>query len=614
MTSPQSQNKVLASFSFAPTDLSAARVDWNRYAGDTPGHKERSTDKDKHPEPRDGVSAIPLASNSSRAGTGGDTKFERSKNAFPGAMSREGLSTDTTTRTAQSNKAITATHPEMVTRTVIGPPEFFYSKGNPSYLSETRVLPKFWIKHVHFSGKVYFHNRRFNLVTPDDIREHLILEKVERAWKEDISKFKKVIDPEELPYCEHVVTLPPLDSPDPVDVYHVATGLKRVLRMNGDEVAEQPKELFWKHLESYSMHYSLLPWDFEVEFLNAITFGANERIRDFRNTPFPFVDRQCERFLRIYQDLKDRQESTQNAVIPAIIWHIARVMTEVEKSRTRYHWGTPENRIYRDVAIPEPSRLEMILTLPLFGAHSMYRTRLQGTRVKGAVYLPDFQKLMQQFLDEWADSNLLATVFVSANVAFLAVPGINALQKTASLSSSLFAMMSIIVGVHHVWRHRGKVDALYQDADSYLYHVRRLGEHVDLTITACFLSLPVVSLLWSVLCFTIAIASFCVQGTNMTGEILLVTLLGLLGFFASVTLLFFWHIWRSPRRNEIEEDFNMDTRLNVDPPKRLHKAGVAVQDLIKSLKWRRGHAQHGENGGDSNTKEATEDAVPGNTS
>lgn len=148
-----------------------------------------------------------------------------------------------------------------------------------------------------------------------------------------------------------------------------------------------------------------------------------ERIRDFRNTPFPFVDRQCERFLRIYQDLKgsstvfwlvlihrinyqcfdiDRLESTENAVIPAIVWHIARVMAEVEKSRTQYHWGTPENRIYRNVAIPEPSRLEMILTLPLFGAHSMYRTRLQGTRVKGAVYLPDFRKLMQQFLDEWA--------------------------------------------------------------------------------------------------------------------------------------------------------------------------------------------------------------------
>jgi len=142
---------------------------------------------------------------------------------------------------------------------------------------------------------------------------------------------------------------------------------------------------------------------------------------------------------------------------------------------------------------------------------------------------------------------------------------------------------------------------LTQLQDSYLYHVRRLGEHVDLTITACFLALPVVSLLWSVLCFTIAIAAFCIQGTDMTSEILLVTLLGLLGFFASVTLLFFWHIWRSPRRNEIEEDFNLDTRLNVDPPKGLHKAEVAVQRLIESLRGR----GRGKNGGNSSTKEAT---------
>lgn len=38
---------------------------------------------------------------------------------------------------------------------------------------------------------------------------------------------------------------------------------------------EQAKELFWRHLESFPMHNHFLPWDYEVEFLNAITFGAN---------------------------------------------------------------------------------------------------------------------------------------------------------------------------------------------------------------------------------------------------------------------------------------------------------------------------------------------------
>lgn len=133
----------------------------------------------------------------------------------------------------------------------------------------------------------------------------------------------------------------------------------------------------------------------------------------------------------------------------------------------------------------------------------MYQTRLPGTRVKGAVYLPDFRKLMQQSLDEWADSNLLVTVFVSANVAFLAVPGSMRYKKR-------FTCIIIIRydehhrrgaprvatpqkgertlpggGKYHIQFHVG---LLIRSQDSYLYHVRRLGEHVDPTISACFLT------------------------------------------------------------------------------------------------------------------------------
>ncbi|KAG1848887.1 hypothetical protein F4604DRAFT_1959624 [Suillus subluteus] len=313
-------------------------------------------------------------------------------------------------------------------------------------------------------------------------------------------------------------------------------------------------------------------------------------------------------FVTVASIWSHRQRSTENAVIPAIVWHIARVMTEVEKSRARYHWGTPEIRIYRNVAIPEFSLLEIILTLPLFGAHSMYRTRLQESRVTGAVYLPDFRKLMQQFLDEWVDFNLLATIFVSTNVAFLAVPVSNTTQCAPfiRLGDRCAAQnrFTFIIIIHYDEDHRrgaprlatsrqggralpGRSEyhiqlhvidgLLIRSQESDLYHVRRLGEHVDLTITACFFSLPVVSLSWYVLCVTIAIAAFYIQGTNISSTIILVTLLSLLGFFAS--LLFFWHIWRSPRHDEIEEDFNMDTRLNVNPPKGLSKVEMAVNNL-----------------------------------
>ncbi|KAG1760175.1 hypothetical protein EDD22DRAFT_1051724 [Suillus occidentalis] len=53
----------------------------------------------------------------------------------------------------------------------------------------------------------------------------------------------------------------------------------------------------------------------------------------------------------------------------------------------------------------------------------MYRTRLQGTRVKGAVSLPEFRKLMQQFLDEWsADFHPNSILLSPPLTAFLPQP------------------------------------------------------------------------------------------------------------------------------------------------------------------------------------------------
>jgi len=42
---------------------------------------------------------------------------------------------------------------------------------------------------------------------------------------------------------------------------------------------------------------------------------------------------------------------------------------------------------------------------------------------------------------------------------FLAAQDISALPQTASLCSTLFSMLSIVIGVHHVWRHRRRADA-----------------------------------------------------------------------------------------------------------------------------------------------------------
>ena len=48
----------------------------------------------------------------------------------------------------------------------------------------------------------------------------------------------------------------------------------------------------------------------------------------------------------------------------------------------------------------------------------------------------------------------------------------------------------------------------------------------DLLITASFLCIPIASLLWSILTFTLAIASYCIQNLDRIGRILLPIILG----------------------------------------------------------------------------------------
>ena len=104
-------------------------------------------------------------------------------------------------------------------------------------------------------------------------------------------------------------------------------------------------------------------------------------------------------------------------MLPALAWHISRVMIKIEAVRERYRYGTKEARLYRDIAVEEPTwrgrLLDVLLFCVFFNVHGTYKDRLESARPKGHVYLPVFRELMRSLLVEWSDSNLLATVFVS---------------------------------------------------------------------------------------------------------------------------------------------------------------------------------------------------------
>ncbi len=137
-------------------------------------------------------------------------------------------------------------------------------------------------------------------------------------------------------------------------------------------------------------------------------------------------------------------------------------------------------------------------------------------------------------------------------------------------------MLSIVIGVHHVWRHRRRADADEEDAvrhpvlsplyslsplpnllsfiqNRYL-HLRPHRHPGSLTLLACLLALPLAALLWAILSFTVAVATFCFVGANVHTRPLLGTVLGVLLALALLTLLVFWDAWREQPTSEPEED------------------------------------------------------------
>ncbi|KAH9060600.1 hypothetical protein EDB87DRAFT_595306 [Lactarius vividus] len=438
--------------------------------------------------------------------------------------------------------------------------------------------PPGWEKYVHLDGSIYYQHVPMRFLTPDDITQPRIRECIWRLLtliKDTLTEHNLL---HKLP-SDFEVVAERMDPEVPEVFYFVSQRLGQVINYVSNCPCQDPFHLpdqcpnpklslkkapttsFWKHLASYPMHVQSLPDNCESEFLKALTHGVNERILDERKSMFPYTDEQAQRFMQVYRDLKSSARYGHERyyiLLPALAWHISRVMHKIETVRERYHYGTKKARVYRDIAVERRTwrdRLEdVLLFCVLFNSHRTYKDRLESTRPKGHVYLPDFRELIKSLLVEWSDSNLLATVFVSANVAFLALPNINALAQTASLISTLFSILSIVIGVHHVWRHRRRVDVDDEDASRYL-RLRPHGHRGSLTLLACLLALPLAALLWAILSFTVAVATFCFVGSaNVHTRTLLGTVLGVLLVLAVLTLLVFWDAWREQPTREPEED------------------------------------------------------------
>ncbi|KAJ8582424.1 hypothetical protein M405DRAFT_846445 [Rhizopogon salebrosus TDB-379] len=428
-----------------------------------------------------------------------------------------------------------------------------------------------WKKFVNMTGMPYYFNSRLRILTPDDMMDADIRSILLEVFEHPIDSIEE--EYELPPDLEHVLWRVSYDSKSEFDEEHA----RRHSSLSEDSVSTYPEDdfaiycaslglgsrvdfrdaldgyehaspqFFWAHLAEYSMHHRRIPLQLETQFLCALTHGATEQVIGTGQTSFPFNDHQS----------RSKANSGVNFV-PALLWHMGRIMEDVWHYRSRSQYGIingPANDIP-----PETSWMtryfDFIMSCLLFGRHTSYHRRLQATRPNGKVYIPEFRACMEGLVSEWTDSNLLATVFVLASVGFLTIPDIGTVQRLSSLASTLFGLTSVTSGIHHTWQHKKKIDAEHDDAHGYVSHISFLGSSMDLRSTACFLSLPIATLMWSVLSFMITLVSYCFQCSGEVGRIFLAVLTVIVALCITGAFLCFTY---ETVANKPQEDITSET-------------------------------------------------------
>ena len=102
------------------------------------------------------------------------------------------------------------------------------------------------------------------------------------------------------------------------------------------------------------------------------------------------------------------------------------------------------------------------------------------------------------------------------------------------------------------------------------------GDRGSITMLACFLAIPIASLLWSFYAFTAALTAFCIQRTDVNRPVL-VFMLFVSCMSGLTTVSFFWNIWVGWKFNKMVEYIegeSGDTAKGPSKPGRMASFGT----------------------------------------
>ncbi|KAI0280238.1 hypothetical protein BGY98DRAFT_1061030 [Russula aff. rugulosa BPL654] len=209
--------------------------------------------------------------------------------------------------------------------------------------------------------------------------------------------------------------------------------------------------------------------------------------------------------------------------------------------RFLYFHGQRHARLLQGQSVYDKPRWErsLLITLMsplLFLAPHAYLREMEKIWVDDIIRDPDWRRFMIKLVAQWKSVILWSTVMLTANVGFLAIPGvvlsnINGSNLTSASQVTIFksptqiasclsiqaSIGSIVVGMPLLRRHMAKIWSDPTNASTYLY--RNSHSAFGLEPMAVVFSLPWAFLVWSVATFFIALLLFCFTISNKATRI-----------------------------------------------------------------------------------------------
>ncbi|KAI9458569.1 hypothetical protein BJY52DRAFT_1169896 [Lactarius psammicola] len=399
-----------------------------------------------------------------------------------------------------------------------------------------------WVPATHPDGALYFYDPARRLFTDTNMHDRVL-----RTELEDSYLYLQSNLPAEgsLPKNYDLVLDKHEEGGQMRWFYYYAYHETRCLFwLETYDAKEVLSEVYWigsrahvKHrLEAlYWSHWSLYPAVVEGrclepaiydELMGILSHGCMD-VMTSKSSTLPYDDDTMKKMLDLVRNAKEsssNSDSDSNSMYHTAA--VTRLLSFFAHWRFLYFHGEKNARLDKHQTVYREAKRERtffitLLSPVLFLAPEVHIQEIEKLWTDEVIIETAWKSFVPKLLEEWQELILLSTVMLSANVGFLAIPGVvisfTSPAQIASYMSMEASVGSIVIGLLLVRHNRSKQKEDPAGATTYLtqYTHQRFG----LEPMAIIYSLPWALLMWAMVMFFIALLFVFLRSSDLSMQI-----------------------------------------------------------------------------------------------